>query len=170
MRHRELIKKKKGLVCSYTGLEVRVKLPQRNWLTPRGALLLHWAAMNTSGHPPLFLPKSFLHTRRPVQEINGVPPPPSPVPRPQTTHLPAPHKYNISRSDVWCELAADEQRSTGKSGDGKSQNRKGCVCFQQLTGRIHSVRCQEPRSSLETGRKGGNRTLPSCSQQWSIRV
>lgn len=119
--------------------------------------------MNTSGHPPSFLPKSFLHMRRPMQEINAPPPALPPlVPRLQATHLPAPPVYNISRSDILYELAADEQRSTGKSGDRKSQNRKGCVCFQQLTGWIRSVRCQELRSALGTGRKGGREQDASC--------
>lgn len=118
------------------GLEVRVKQPQRNWLNPGRELLLQWAAMNTSGLSPFFrfLPKSFLHMHQPMEKINS---------NPTCFYLqttPANScKCNISHPDILDKHAADEQCSTGKSGD-----RKRSVCFHiwqagYILGKIRGV-------------------------------
>lgn len=165
MRHREFIKKK-GLLCSYTGLEVRVKLPRRNRLTPRGALLLHWAAMNTSGHPPLFLPKSFLHTRRPMQEINAPPSPgDTPASSPWMRHLTFRHFVRARRR--WAALDRKEWR--------REKSKQEAMCSLPTADRLDTF-CPVSRAAFCSGnRTEGWEEDASCdgvtsSQRWSIRV
>lgn len=74
-----------------------------------------------------FLPKYFLHMHQPMEKINS---------NPTCFYLQATpdksRKCNISHPDILDKHAADEQCSTGKSGDRKSQNRNRSVCFHVL--------------------------------------
>lgn len=77
-------------------------------------------------------------------------------------------KCNISHPDALDKHAAVEQRSTGKSRDRKSQNRKRSVCFHiwqagYILGNIRGG-CRE-LCALGTGQKGGKGTFPLLVSQ-----